>query len=223
MVFDQAPPLVGACVAALRANNPGERVHLLSDADLGYYVDFPDDLAVALAGNKTHFSDLLRLLLLEKYGGVWVDGTCLVTEPLRPHVDGALAKGSVFAFNYHGPYISSWFLAARPGSYALHLWRAAMFLWWEKRGELIDYFLLHHVFEMLHHLDPRFRTEWDEGHRLNSGPPHALQTEMLRPYDPDRWREIRAASFAHKLRYKYQPHEVTSASYLAHVIRNDLP
>ncbi len=221
--FGQAPPLIRACVAALRANNPGERVHLLTDADLAYYVDVPEDLAAALAGNKTHFSDLLRLLLLEKFGGVWVDGTCFVSEPLRPHIDRALAEGSVFAFNYHGPYVSSWLLAARRGSYAMHLWRAAIFLWWERRGELIDYFLLHHFFEMLHHLDPRFRAEWDEGLRLSSAPPHALQTEMLRPYDPARFREIMAGSFAHKLRYKYQPYEVTSDSYLAHVIRADLP
>ncbi len=221
--FDQAPPLVRACVAALSANNPGERVHLLTDADLAYYVDVPEDLAVALAGNKTHFSDLLRLLLLEKFGGIWVDGTCFVAEPLRPHIDGALAKGSVFAFNYHGPYLSSWLLAARPGSYVMHLWRAAVFLWWEKRAELIDYFLLHHFFEMLHHLDPRFRAEWDEGLRLSSRPPHVLQTEMLQPYAPEQFREILAGSFAHKLRYKYQPHEVTSDSYLAHLIRADLP
>jgi hypothetical protein len=219
--FDQAPPLVRACVEALEEANPN--VHRLTDANIGYYVDVPDDLLVALGGNKTHLSDLLRLLLLEKFGGVWVDGTCWVSEPLRPHIEQALKQGSVFAFNYHGPYISSWLLAARRGSYAVHLWRAAMFLWWEKRGELIDYFLLHHFFEMLHHLDDRFRAEWDEGQRLSSGPPHALQTAMLQPYDPARLREITAASFVHKLRYKYQPHEVTSDSYLAHVIRHDLP
>jgi hypothetical protein len=31
-----------------------------------------------------------------------------------------------------------------------------------------------------------------------------------------------ASSFAHKLRYKYQPHELRSESYLARLIRGDL-
>jgi hypothetical protein len=221
--FDAAPPVVRACLAALRQNNPGSRVHELTDDNVGSYVDVPEDLVAALDGNRTHFSDLLRLLLLEKFGGVWVDGTCFVSEPLRPHLDEALGRAGVFAFNYTGPYISSWFLAARPGSYAMHLWRAACFLWWERRAELIDYFLLHHVFEMLYHLDDRFRSEWDGGLRLSSHPAHALQTAMLCPYDPETFRGITAGSFAHKLRYKYQAYELRSESYLARLIRGDLP
>ncbi|MGX6606231.1 capsular polysaccharide synthesis protein [Micromonosporaceae bacterium Da 78-11] len=221
--FTAAPPLVRTCLAQLRATNPDASVHELTDETIGNYVDIPPDITALLGDNKTHFSDLLRLVLLEKYGGVWVDGTCYVTEPLRPHIDRALEQGSVFAFNYHGPYISNWLLAAGPGSYAMHLWRAASFLWWELRGELIDYFLHHHIFEMLHHLDPRFRADWDAGLRLSSKPPHALQAAMLNPYETATFRAMLGGSFAHKLRYKYQPDEVTSESYLAHLIRNDLP
>ncbi|MET0424323.1 MAG: capsular polysaccharide synthesis protein [Actinoplanes sp.] len=221
--FDAAPPLVRACLAALKAGNPGERVHELTDETIGAYVDVPADIVAKLGDNKTHFSDLVRLVLLEKFGGVWVDGTCFVSEPLRPHIDEVLAKGSLFAFHYHGPYISNWLLAARAGSYAMHLWRAASFLWWEQRGELIDYFLHHHVFEMLYHLDPRFRAEWDEGVRLSTRPPHALQQVMLKPYDPEKFRALTAGSFAHKLSYKYPADELTSESFLAHVIRGDLP
>ncbi|WP_433827106.1 capsular polysaccharide synthesis protein [Actinoplanes sp. CA-015351] len=221
--FESAPPVVRACLDALRANNPASRVHELTDANIAAYVDVPPDLLDALDGNRTHFSDLLRLLLLEKFGGIWVDGTCLVSEPLRPHITRALQQSSLFAFNYTGPYISSWFLAARPGSYAVHLWRAACFLWWEKRGELIDYFLMHHVFEMLHHLDDRFRADWEAGLRLNSKPPHALQSVMLDAYDPDEYQTVIEGAFAHKLRYKYQAHELRSESYLSRVIRGDLP
>ncbi|MEU4687648.1 capsular polysaccharide synthesis protein [Actinoplanes sp. NPDC023714] len=221
--FDQAPPVVQACLAALKANNPGSRVHELTEANVGAYVDMPEDLVATLGGNRTHFSDLLRMLLLEKFGGVWVDSTCFVSEPLRPHMDRALAQGSIFAFNYTGPYISNWFLASRPDSYAMHLWRAASFLWWEKRGELIDYFQHHHIFEMLYHLDERFRAEWDAGLRLNSQPPHALQGVMLQAYEPDMYQTVMEGAFAHKLRYKYRPHELRSESYLARIIRGDLP
>ena len=86
----------------------------------------------------------------------------------------------------------------------------------------IDYFLLHHFFEMLYRLDERFREEWDAGVRLSSGPPHALQTAMLRPYDAHEFRSIMGGSFAHKLRYKYRPDELTSESYLARLLRGDL-
>lgn len=217
------PPVVRACLAALKANNPGARVHELSDANVGAYVDVPEDLVARLDGDRARFSDLLRMLLLEKFGGIWVEATCYVSEPLRPRIDAALAQGGAFAFNYTGPFISNWFLAARPDSYVLHLWRAAALLWWELRGELIDDFLHHHLFEMLHHLDERFRAEWDAGRRLNAKPPHALQRVMFQPYDPDMFQTIREGAFAHKLRHRYPEGELRSESYLARVIRGDLP
>ncbi|KHD77090.1 hypothetical protein MB27_13370 [Actinoplanes utahensis] len=215
--FEAAPPVVRACLAALRRSNGP--VHALSRADIGAYVDVPEDLAAALDGDHIHFSGLLRMALLEKFGGIWVDATCLVSEPLRPHVDRALAKSSMFAFNYTGPYLSNWFLASRRDSYVMHLWRAASFLWWEKRGEGLDPLLHHHIFEMLHRLDDRFRAEWDDGLRLNATPPHALQSVMLRPYEPEMFQTIMEGAFVHKLRIPTEP--MSSESYLSRIIRGD--
>ncbi|MEU4425133.1 capsular polysaccharide synthesis protein [Actinoplanes sp. NPDC024001] len=219
--FASAPPVVQACLAALKAGNLG--VHELSDANISAYVDVPEDVRLRLGGDRARFSDLLRLMLLEKFGGVWVEASCYVTEPLRPHIDAALAQGGTFAFNYTGPFISNWFLAARPDSYVVHLWRAAALLWWELRGELIDDFLHHHLFEMLHHLDDRFRAEWDAGKRLNAKPPHALQAVMFEPYDPDMFQTIREGAFAHKLRYRCPESQSYSESYASRIIRGDLP
>ncbi|MEU7906982.1 capsular polysaccharide synthesis protein [Actinoplanes sp. NPDC049118] len=219
--FEAAPALVRRCAETLRANNPRAQVHELSDANLAYYVDMPPDLVDALGDNKTNFSDLLRLALLEKFGGIWVDATVYAPVALSEPVERALGDSHFFAFNYHGPYISNWFLAARPGSYVAHLWRAAMYLWWEKRGELIDYFLAHHVFEMLYHLDADFAAEWDKGNRISTRPAHALQQAMLQPYDAAEFGRLLDGSFAHKLRYKYQPQQVTSGSCLAHLVRGD--
>ena len=153
---------------------------------------------------------------------MWVDATAFVTEPLSPRLAELLGAGSIFAFNYTGPYISNWFLACRPDSLAMHLWRAAAFLWWEKGDGLIDYFVHHHVFEMLHHLADEFAAEWDKGVRLSSRPPHALQNAMLQPFDAAAGEKMLAGSFVHKLRYKYQLPEVTSDSYLAHLLRGEI-
>lgn len=216
---ESAPPLVRRCLTVLRATNPDADIHLLSDADVPYYVDLPPDLLRAVGDDRTHRSDLLRLALLERHGGVWLDATCLVTEELAPRVEAVLGSADLFAFNYTGPLLSSWFLAARRGSYEVRLWRAAMWLWWERRGELIDYFLLHHVFELLHDLDDEFRARWAAGTRLSAYPPHALQQVMLEPLDSERLAAITEGSFVHKLRYKYDVTEVRADSYLSHLVR----
>jgi hypothetical protein len=222
--FQAAPAVVRQCLAALRLNNPGADIHELTDAALPYYVDLPEAVLAAVGDNRTHLSDLIRLALLERYGGVWVDATCFVSEPLAPRVGRLLDDADTFAFTYSTPMISSWFLASRPDSYLIHLWRAAMFMWWEVRSELVGYYLLHHFFEMLYELDDRYRADWDKGTRLGSRPPHALQATMLADYDALTYQGILDESFVHKLSYKTRSSTVLSPdSYLAHFVRGDLP
>ena len=36
--------------------------------------------------SNTHFSDLIRLNLLNQYGGTWIDSTCLQTEKIPDYI-----------------------------------------------------------------------------------------------------------------------------------------
>lgn len=221
--FAAAPPLVRMCLDRLREVDPGADVHVLDDAALPYYVDLPEDLLARVGENRTHLSDLLRLALLEQYGGIWLDATCLVTRPLHEHVPPLLEESDFFAFTYLGPHISSWFLAARRGSYVVRMWRAAMWRWWEVRGELSDYFLMHHAFEMLHELDEEFRAEFDRVPKVSARPPHELQRALLTPFDADAVTDLAGRSFVHKLKYKLTPGQVTVGTTVAHLVRGDHP
>lgn len=54
---------------------------------MAQYVDIPDYILQKYKQGKmtrTHLSDIVRLLLLSKYGGVWIDSTILLTNEL-PH------------------------------------------------------------------------------------------------------------------------------------------
>ncbi len=69
-----------------------------------------------------HFADTLRVALLGKFGGVWLDCSIALTEPL----DWVQASGKPFiAFTFdskfqtspkHPRAIENWFLAAQPGA-----------------------------------------------------------------------------------------------------------
>ena len=56
---------------------------------MGQYVDIPDYILQKYRAGKmtrTHFSDILRLHLLSRYGGVWIDSTILMTEHLPKYI-----------------------------------------------------------------------------------------------------------------------------------------
>ncbi len=64
--------------------------------------------------SKNNQSDLLRLELLSKYGGVWADATSLCRVPLNKWL-GNYTQAGFFAFIYNTRgygWIFSWFLAA---------------------------------------------------------------------------------------------------------------
>jgi len=78
-------------------------------------------------------SDLIRLMLLEKYGGIWMDFSTLITRPLDWVVDVLSEKHECFVFynefpdeyrsDIKAPIIENGFIAARPGSRFIANWR----------------------------------------------------------------------------------------------------
>ena len=80
------PEVVKLCIRSLRKNAPeGAQVVVLSGANIREYVDFPDYVYRNLKSGRltlTHFSDLVRMALLRKYGGLWVDSTVFVSRKI---------------------------------------------------------------------------------------------------------------------------------------------
>lgn len=104
----------------------------MDDSNLKKYLpNFPEINSSAPIQNK---SDLVRLMLLEKYGGYWLDSSILLTSSLD-WVGDLLNKSyhSVFAFynefpgeyasDHDKPTIENGFLAAKKNSLFIKHWR----------------------------------------------------------------------------------------------------
>ena len=87
---DQAPPLVQACYASLHRNfvqelnglSYGYEIREIDAENWKKYVELPDYIIKRLEKKQIPpalFTDLLRLQLLIKYGGTWIDSTLLCT------------------------------------------------------------------------------------------------------------------------------------------------
>ena len=82
------PPVVRCCYNSLRQNAGRYKIIFLDEKNFSKYVDLaPHIMDKFRAGkiSRAHFSDILRVNLLERYGGLWLDATILVTEPLENH------------------------------------------------------------------------------------------------------------------------------------------
>jgi hypothetical protein len=115
--FHAAPPIVRSCLDSWRRHNPDWEIVDLDERSLRDWLD-PSELPPR---NRTDItpaarSDIIRINLLAKHGGVWADATCFCCKPLDEWLRRCMHSG-FFAFEHPGVdrILSSWFMASRRG------------------------------------------------------------------------------------------------------------
>ncbi|NUQ82469.1 MAG: hypothetical protein HUU10_12725 [Bacteroidetes bacterium] len=130
-----APQVVQTCIDSWRKLNPSWEVRLIDKTSLPHYSDWTHpviyDPIRAIVAN----SNILRIGLLHRFGGVWADATCLCLRPLDEWIHGAIGAG-FFAFSNPAPdrLLSSWFLAAQPGNPLVEMWFSASVTFWNQNS-----------------------------------------------------------------------------------------
>ena len=206
--MENAPELVQKCYGSLQENLFGKEIVLLTEDNYRNYVQFPDYIQNKIDQGiitRTHMSDLLRLELLIKYGGTWIDATVycsgnnfpeymfdselFVFQNLKPGLDG------------HATSISSWFMSACTNHPILILTRELLYNYWMKKKYMIDYFLLHDFFQLAIEQYPE---EWRKVIPFSNSIPHILLLRMFDSYNEDIWRAIKDMTHFHKMTYKFK-------------------
>ena len=207
------PDIVHVCRAHLRAVTP--QAILLDDAGARERLYVPDYISGRVQSRwPAQYSDYLRVGLLEATGGCWVDATCYPSQNPAEAVDPLLGMGVIYP-RWAGKQIGNWFIAAQPGNHLIALQRIALETWWQENDHLPDYFLYHRIFEVLLTHIPEALRLWRRVPLLSAIPAHFLQLTMMRRYDAEDVANILAATFIHKLSYKYDPEDVPTGSVLA--------
>lgn len=113
--LSQAPYVVRKCHESWLERNPAWEVTLLDEHGVEGYASVDYRIGNLPNLRSQHKADLMRLDLLARYGGVWVDSTCFCVRPLEEWLPPLMRSG-FFAFAQPGKdrLISSWLLAAKP-------------------------------------------------------------------------------------------------------------
>jgi hypothetical protein len=126
----EIPEVVKKCIDSWRRHNPTYEVVVLNPSNLKDYIDI-DIKSVSFNDSPARESDIIRLLVLEKYGGVWSDATMFLTQPYPfsltsqyQFVGYYLEK---FTSNMKYPVLESWFFATIPRGTFITQWRREFF------------------------------------------------------------------------------------------------
>lgn len=216
---NNAPPIVKFCFQKSKELH-GNKFVIIDDENFCYWVDIPEYIKTKIFQNKTAFSDVLRCALLAKYGGIWIDATCLCTKPLLPLENTEFGYDEFFVFSYHNARISSWFISCPFPCYISSLIYCALLAYWENHDSLICYYTFHHIFEILTYIDEDFSAFWKNRKKFPSETPHRIQKMMFNKDENTKLViDTLNACFVHKLTYKYPKDKITSNSIIASLFK----
>ncbi|TIS62134.1 MAG: hypothetical protein E5W93_05355 [Mesorhizobium sp.] len=189
--IETAPQIVKACIRSWQRSNPDWTIHILTKESLANFLPEAMDSNSILSRSlpDASYSDIVRIELLSRYGGVWVDATCYCLQPLDEWLDSVMSEG-FFAFDRPTTtrMLSSWFLAASQSSYIVQEWRRLVYQHWSKRTNDEDYFWFHHLFGDAYQNDRKFRVSWDRVPKISAAAPHRFapyESRLLGPISED--------------------------------------
>ena len=116
------------------------------DVVMTHIADYIDDKCKKGIIPYSHSTDLLRLELLIKFGGTWIDSTVLCTNDNYPK---DMLDSELFLYHFQNSKkdeftgISSWFISAYSNNKLLMILRDMLYQYWKDYDCLIDYFVLH--------------------------------------------------------------------------------
>ncbi|MGD9773336.1 glycosyltransferase family 32 protein [Diaphorobacter sp.] len=119
---DAPPLLVQRCLDNWRRLHPHFDVRILDERSvLQYLPAIPAALDGASAAKR---ADWIRLELLRRHGGIWLDASTILTQPLDWVLEEQARTGADFVGYYlqqytsdpQRPVVENWFMAAPPGS-----------------------------------------------------------------------------------------------------------
>lgn len=125
---NELPPLIDMCIQQLKELNPNYEVNLLNEQNYSSYIDSLD-ISFKKCGIQA-FADLLRLKLLSKYGGVWMDASILTFDSLDNIFNNwglneakiILFKHPIHTIDEKFPIFENWFIASEKNNIFIREW-----------------------------------------------------------------------------------------------------
>jgi hypothetical protein len=216
-----APPLVERCLSSWERSNPGWEFRCLDQHELRRYVELPD-----IGGKRITYaslSDILRILLLKEYGGVWVDATTFCHQPLEDWLEPWFREG-FFGFDRPGGDrpLSSWFLASEESHTLVDRWCARTLAYWSERTRAHGYFWFHDLFRDLCETDAEFGRAWARVPKLSAAGPHAIQRVGMFEKDAEKIADgVDWLTPVFKLTYRFDDRQYVPGTLLWRLLESD--
>ena len=225
--FENAPVLVKKCLLSWKLQNPTWNIIELDETNINEYIKL-DDVIPNINNKKmrlNHRANIIRLCLLEKYGGCWCDATTFCNKPLDSWLNNYIQESGFFAFErplqkYKSLMISNWFLYSSKNHYIIKQLKEKTIEYWSNRNETNFYFWFHAIFDYLYNHNKTCRLLWNSTGKINTDIPHFIEhNKMLNPLTKTVKEHIdNIVAPMYKLSWKFKIEDYNEKSNVAYLL-----
>lgn len=211
--IDQMPEIVRICVDSLMKNKGINKVVLITKYNLADYITIPKDILKKFETgiiSNAFFSDIIRVNLLSKYGGLWIDSTVYVAKEIdlskicnnsffTVKNDNLNNKITISDFRW-----TTFFMVSPKNMYVFGELKEMMYFYIRHHSKLIDYLLIDFLMDYIYRHDDKFSICLDR--ILPTNPMiHTFVNLLDMPFDMNVYDKILEDSFLFKLNYRLHP------------------
>ncbi|WP_304129940.1 capsular polysaccharide synthesis protein [Phocaeicola plebeius] len=149
------PEVTKICYETISKHSCHHPVILIDKTNFQNYVDIPGCILEKVKNGHitiTHLSDIIRLCLLSKYGGIWIDSTIYLNQD----IDAFIPIETPFYSYKHFPQDynivrgkwSGYFIASGKNNFLISFIKEMIIEFYKKHNQLLDYLLMDYVFEI---------------------------------------------------------------------------
>lgn len=186
-----------------------ERI-VLTEENIKKYVDIPDFIWEKYKKGlikHAHFSDLLRVYLLAQRGGVWMDASVY----LNTQVPQDILNAGFFVFKRpkikpNARIFGNWFIVAKANNSLICMIRDLLTDFWRENDNIIDYFMMHHLFTSAVHGNKLIEKEFAKMPFYSNRLPHLFDRliHKNKGYTDSELKKYYYKSFIHKISHRHE-------------------
>ncbi len=210
--MENAPELVKVCLESLRASIR-EDIIVLDAQNYTDYVTLPEYVTRKYRKGiipPALFSDMLRLELLIKYGGTWIDSTVWASPKVGAKDSKCwqawqkIQESELFIYRYFNREgrvegMSNWFIHAEAGNALLKDVRDMLYAYWHDYNCTVEYYIFHLFFSHVAKRYPEMIRKMPKGNSY-----HALwlRDHVEREISKEDWQKLINNVPFHKLNWR---------------------
>ena len=190
---EKLPPILRKCYESILYNSGNYQIVFVTMDNVEQFAEIPDYVKTKVKSGQislTHFSDFLRVSLLNKWGGFWVDVTLFLSKPL-PEIDSFFTIKQPFDEKHVSRCLWTGYLWYMPKAHPLaHFLYDYLSKYWQEHDKVIDYLLIDYAIRVFYEENRIFATEIDSLPYSNPDLYFFQSDECEKAFSRERWQQV---------------------------------